>query len=239
MNISLQPHSTLHTKLVTPTRTFYVHLTWRIQLPSHPATSAVSIKLPPYWPNDPVLWFTQVEAQFTTCGITAKGTKYAYVVGSLQPDVAQEVQDLLLNPPMTEPYSFLKDEMIKRTFQSEQKRLHQLLTAEELGDRKPTQLYWQMQQLLGERQLELSIMKQLFLQCLPTCNWSWPPPKWPWYGRFSEVSWQDLTDLFCPNFLPCLGHPSDKLILVSMYFLLLTLSFSAGGSFISILLLSS
>ena len=70
---------------------------------SHPATSAVSIKLPSYWPNDPALWFTQVEAQFTTGGITAEGTKYAYVVGSLQPDVAQEVRDLLLNPPTTEP----------------------------------------------------------------------------------------------------------------------------------------
>ena len=135
---------------------------------SQPATSAVSVKLPPYWPNDQALWFTQVEAQFTTHSVTAECTKYAYVVGSLQPDVAQEVRDLLLNPSTTEPYSHLKDKLIKRMSESEQKRPHQLLTAEELGDRKPTQLYRRMQQLFGERQLEPSIMKQLFLQHLPT-----------------------------------------------------------------------
>lgn len=133
-----------------------------------PVTSAISIKLPPYWPSDPALWFAQVEAQFTTRAITAEPTKYAYVVGSLQPEVAQEVRDLLINPPADTPYTQLKTALVKRTSASEQQRLHQLLHTEELGDRKPTQLYRRMQQLLGNRQLEPSIMKQLFLQRLPT-----------------------------------------------------------------------
>ena len=73
-----------------------------------PITSTVSIKLHPYWSNDPALWFSQVEAQFTTRGITSELTKYAYVVGSLQPEVAQEVRDLLINPPAENPYAVLK-----------------------------------------------------------------------------------------------------------------------------------
>ena len=134
-----------------------------IPQPTPPLTSAVSIKLPPYWSNDPALWFSQVEAQFTTCGITSKTTKYAHVVGSLQPEVAQEVRDLLINPPAENPYTRLKSELVKRTSAMEQQRLHQLLNPEQLGDRKPTQLLRRMQQLLRERQLEPSIMTQLLL----------------------------------------------------------------------------
>ncbi|XP_038071805.1 uncharacterized protein LOC119740534 [Patiria miniata] len=133
-----------------------------------PVTATISLKLPPYWPSDPTIWFTQVEAQFTTRGITSEHTRYAYVVASLQPSIAQEVRDILITPPSEAPYTTLKKELIKRTSQSEQKRLHQLLTTEELGDRKPSQLLRKMQQLLGERTLEPSIMKQLFLQRLPT-----------------------------------------------------------------------
>ena len=90
------------------------------------------------------------------------------VVGSLQPEVAQEVRDLLINPPAENPYTQLKSELVKCTSASEQQRLHQLLNAEQLGDRKPTQLLCRMQQLLGESQLESSIMMQLFLQRLST-----------------------------------------------------------------------
>ena len=104
--------------------------------PTPQPVSAVSLKLPPYWPNDPVIWFAQVEAQFLTRGITAELTKYSYVIASLQPSIAQEVRDLLINPPQDQPYAKLKDELIKRTSESEQKRLQKLLTTEELGDKK-------------------------------------------------------------------------------------------------------
>ena len=138
-----------------------------ITLPSPPAVHAVSLKLPPFWPNDHLVWFAQVEAQFLTRNITSQSTQFAYVVSSLQPEIAQEIRDLLISPPTDEPYTKLKSELIKCTSASEQKRLHQLLISEELGDRKPSQLLRKMRQLLGETRLEDGILCQLFLQRLP------------------------------------------------------------------------
>ena len=128
---------------------------------------AVSLKLPLFWRNDPTIWFARVEAQFQTRQITSQLTKFSYVVSSLQPEIAQEVRDLLISPPAENPYDNLKIELVKRTSESEQKRLHQLLISEELGDKKPSQLLRRMKQLLGENNLEDKILRQLFLQRLP------------------------------------------------------------------------
>ena len=131
-----------------------------------PSLSAmtVTLKLPPFWPHDSHLWFAQVEAQFDTKNVRAQSSKFSHVVSSLQPEFAQEVRDLLISPPKENRYDTLKAELIRRTSSSEQKRLQQLLTAEELGDRKPSQLLRRMQQLLGTSSLDDNILKQLFLQ---------------------------------------------------------------------------
>eukprot|EP00795_Rhopilema_esculentum_P017874 gene17874-biopygen608 len=132
------------------------------------AVAAVSIKIPPFWPNDPAVWFAQVEAQFLTRQITAQNTKFAYVISSLSPEIAQEIRDLILSPPADRPYDTLKTELIRRTSASEQQRLQQLLISEELGDKKPSQFLRKLRQLLGDNPLEDGLLRHLFLQRLPT-----------------------------------------------------------------------
>ena len=135
------------------------------------SVAAVSVKLPPFWPADPEVWFAQVEVQFATRRVTSQKTRFEYVVSSLGPEFAAEVRDLLLRPPEENPYDILKAELVKRTAALEQRKLQQLISGEELGERKPTQLLRRMQQLLGDHLTAgpdgNAFLRELFLQRLP------------------------------------------------------------------------
>ena len=130
--------------------------------------ATVSLKLPTFWPADLELWFAQVDAQFRTKCITLQATKFEHVIATLAPQYAAEVRDLILKPPDADPYDRLKEELIKRTTASEQRRLQLLFNAEDLGDRTPSQLLRRMQQLLGDKATtaDQSFLCQLFLQLL-------------------------------------------------------------------------
>jgi len=143
--------------------------------PTDPANStnntvnAASIKIPQFWSNDPVLWFTQVEAQFRTRGISSDVTKFEYLMMSFDAEMAVTVRDILLNPPEHDKYQTLKKAVISRMSVSQDKRLQQLLVSEQLDGRRPSQLLRRMQQLIGEdKSIGDDLLRKLFVQRLPS-----------------------------------------------------------------------
>nr|XP_037275206.1 uncharacterized protein LOC119167784 [Rhipicephalus microplus] len=137
---------------------------------SSPPTNSSELKLPHFWPKNPRVWFSQIEARFELRRITSQQSKYLHVVSALPPDIADAVDGVLASTPSEKPYEELKSTVLKRLEVSEQSRLQQLPSHEELGDQRLSQLLHRMHQLLGQQASEErhnSLLRELFLQRLP------------------------------------------------------------------------
>jgi hypothetical protein len=95
---------------------------------SSTAVHRVVVRLPPFCPDRPAVWFTQAEAQFELSAITRKQTKFNYVVSQLNQQQVAKVEDIITLPPEHEPYDWLKAELVCRFFSSRQKCVRQLLS---------------------------------------------------------------------------------------------------------------
>ena len=118
-------------------------------------------------PEDPEYWLAQLELQFTVHNIRRQLTKFSYLAANLPRSLAPDVRDLILHPPEEDPYDALKKAILKRTTMSEERRIQHLLEGVQLGDRKPSQLLRQMQQLAGPSSTDELILRQLWMHRLP------------------------------------------------------------------------
>lgn len=112
-------------------------------------TSRVNVKVPPFWPEKPAVWFAQIEAQFALANITTDQTKFYTITANLEPHIAEHVDDVIQNPPASNKYEKLKTELIKRLSTSQAKKIQALLSHEQLGDRKPSSFLRHLKDLAG------------------------------------------------------------------------------------------
>ncbi|XP_075540728.1 uncharacterized protein LOC142575316 [Dermacentor variabilis] len=126
----------------------------------------ITIKLPPFWADSPEVWFAQVEAQFSLTHITQDRACYDYVVAHLDARYANQVRNILANPPMANLYEHLKTELVPRLSLSEDQKVQQLESAE-LAEHKPLQLLRHMRALAGNMEVQDSLLRALWLQRLP------------------------------------------------------------------------
>ncbi|GFX53009.1 retrovirus-related Pol polyprotein from transposon opus [Trichonephila clavipes] len=106
-------------------------------------TEVNAVQIPAYNKSDPALWFIMCESTFalaTPKPIIESITKYNYIVSHIPPDIASLVRDILIKPDATDPYGNLKTELINRSGESSTQEIRQLLSGEELGSRRPSEL---------------------------------------------------------------------------------------------------
>ncbi|GFX17263.1 transposon Tf2-9 polyprotein [Trichonephila clavipes] len=130
-----------------------------------------AVKIPPFNFNDPQLWFSTCERTFALGvpkAITDTFTKFNYIVSNLPPEAAAIVRDFIITPDETDPYGAIKAQLIQRTGESSQQEIRKLLTGEELGDRKPSELLRTMNRRAASHNVPEELMLELFLQQLPT-----------------------------------------------------------------------
>ena len=130
------------------------------------AENAVSAKIPTFWPENVDTWFKQVEAQFHLRSITVDETKYSHVVAALTGEAAIEAESLINDPPATDRYVAIKDFLLQAYGLTEAERAEKLLTLEELGTRKPSQLMNKVLHLYGPKP-QTYLLKHIFLRALP------------------------------------------------------------------------
>ncbi|XP_035224870.1 uncharacterized protein LOC118197470 [Stegodyphus dumicola] len=121
----------------------------------------VSVKIPPFWAEKPEIWFYQVEAQFSICGITAEETKFNYLVSQLEAKFVESLWDIISDNSKTK-YTAAKERLLNTFKESENKRLQRLLTGIDLGDSKPSQLLQKMRNLTTDGISDKVLKKHYF-----------------------------------------------------------------------------
>ena len=128
--------------------------------------NAITVKLPPFWPAQPAIWFIQAEAQFQIRGIVSDDTKYHHVVSALDQETASRLIDVLTTPPATDKYEGLKKRLTATFSLGRRERASRLLRMQGLGDRKPSQLMDEMLSLM-DGHAPCFLFEQIFLEQLP------------------------------------------------------------------------
>lgn len=135
--------------------------------PEKSDVAAISLpaRLPPFWRQNPRLWFAQFEAAVAASKI-GEEQKFNLVVPLLGNSDLEQIGDIILHPPTTGKYSALKDRLISTYQESDHRQLQKLLSGLELGDNKPSQLLRKMRDLSGKL-LSDEALKVMWLNQLP------------------------------------------------------------------------
>ena len=73
--------------------------------PPPPPTHMSHLKLPGFWPDAPVAWFADVEAQFKLSWVSSQDEQFCHVTAALDDLSLKKVVHLVVIPGPVEPYN--------------------------------------------------------------------------------------------------------------------------------------
>ena len=102
----------------------------------------LSMKLPPFWPDNIKTWLIQSESQFRLKGVACSQPKFEYVVQDMSQSDTVKVLDLIRAPP-ADSYRHLKDRLLKMYALIEYARYEAISSLPLSGDMLPSALMFQ------------------------------------------------------------------------------------------------
>ncbi|KAG8228497.1 hypothetical protein J437_LFUL009362 [Ladona fulva] len=95
--------------------------------------------VPRFWSETPALWFLALEGFFDLSSVNLDDNfKFSFLVSVLDFENAVKVEDIITNPPESNRYARLKEELLRR-----------LTASHEIGDRKPSQFLRHLRMTAG------------------------------------------------------------------------------------------
>ncbi|XP_076042100.1 uncharacterized protein LOC143025999 [Oratosquilla oratoria] len=129
-----------------------------------------AFRAPPFLSHDPTVWFNILECNFKSSRITTSLAKFSSACSLLPADVLSRVSDAISTAlTSANPYEDLKDAILARFQSSVATRLQELLSKEEIGNERPSDLLRRMKNLLAEKYdtFDKALFLQLYYQRLP------------------------------------------------------------------------
>lgn len=128
-----------------------------------------SSSLPSFWHGNPKLWFKQAELIMASHRLTSDDSKFNHILKHLNETQSSIVSDIILNPPSANKYKTLKEALIKRSEESEMRRIQTVLQTVEMGNQSPSAFHRQLVHLAGDSSaLTEDLIKKLWISRLPS-----------------------------------------------------------------------
>ena len=129
--------------------------------------SAVGLKLPSLWPDNPAKWFLHCEGKFRLHRIVSQQTMFDHCLHAMSADQSDVVMDLMEKGPSDNAYAELKSTYLERRTPTTAERVQRLHALGPLGDQRPSDLLRMIERILGRTVQGDEIATEEFLTRLP------------------------------------------------------------------------